>query len=63
VIYEQARGIHGATAYGTELEFNEVGYERVRHSPAPHEAAAEQPRVLRWYLAQDPPWADGSECA
>jgi hypothetical protein len=45
VIYERAKGIHGALAFGTEREVNEVGYEWVLHSAAPKDPRKEQPRV------------------
>jgi glutamate synthase domain-containing protein 2 len=45
VVYERAKGIHGEKAYGTELDVNEVGYEFVLHSSAPHEPPEDQPRV------------------
>jgi glutamate synthase domain-containing protein 2 len=45
VIYERAKGIHGELAFGTEREVNEVGYEWVLHSNAPHEPEQGQPRV------------------
>jgi glutamate synthase domain-containing protein 2 len=45
VVYEQAKGIHEETSFGTELDVTQVGYEFVEHSAAPREPDAEQPRV------------------
>lgn len=35
VVYERAKGIHPAKAFGTEREVNEIGYEYFVHSAAP----------------------------
>ncbi|MFL6116809.1 MAG: FMN-binding glutamate synthase family protein, partial [Catenulispora sp.] len=45
VVYEQAKGIHEETSFGTELDVTASGYEYVEHSTAPREPATEQPRV------------------
>jgi glutamate synthase domain-containing protein 2 len=43
VVYERAKGIHGELAFGTEREVNEVGYEWLLHSNAPHELPDQEP--------------------
>jgi glutamate synthase domain-containing protein 2 len=43
VIYERAKGIHGELAFGTERDVNEVGYEWLLHSNAPHEPQHQSP--------------------
>ena len=45
VIYEQAKGIHEETSYGTELNVNRIGYEFVEQATVALEPAEEQPRV------------------
>src|SRR5690348_9277887 len=36
-VYEQAKGIHEETSFGTELDVTQIGYEFVEHSTAPRE--------------------------
>ena len=45
VVYEQAKGIHEETSFGTELDVMLPGYEFVEQATVPCEPADEQPRV------------------
>ena len=45
VVYEQAKGIHEETSFGTELDVNQAGYEYVEHATVPLTPDEEQPRV------------------
>ncbi|GAA2015608.1 FMN-binding glutamate synthase family protein [Catenulispora yoronensis] len=45
VVYEQAKGIHEESAFGTELDVMAPGHEFVEQTTAPLEPAPEQPRV------------------
>jgi len=45
VVYEQAKGIHEETSFGTELDVMLPGYEFVEQATVPREPEDEQPRV------------------
>ena len=45
VVYEQAKGIHEETSFGTELDVMQPGYEFVEQATVPFEPDKEQPRV------------------
>ncbi|MFV0532989.1 MAG: FMN-binding glutamate synthase family protein [Cumulibacter sp.] len=45
VIYERAKGIHPAKAFGTERDVNAIGYEYFVHSSAPVHASAVPQRI------------------
>ncbi|ACU72313.1 Glutamate synthase (NADPH) [Catenulispora acidiphila DSM 44928] len=45
VVYEQSKGIHEETSFGTELDVNQAGYEYVEHATVPLNPDKEQPRV------------------
>jgi len=45
VVYEQAKGIHEETSFGTELDVTQPGYEFVEHATAPLTPDDDPPRV------------------
>lgn len=45
VVYEQAKGIHEETSFGTELDVMSPGYEFVEQATVPNTPDEEQPRV------------------
>ncbi|GAA2001943.1 FMN-binding glutamate synthase family protein [Catenulispora subtropica] len=45
VVYEQAKGIHEETSFGTELDVMEPGYEFVEQATVPLTPGEDQPRV------------------
>ena len=47
VVYEQAKGIHEETSFGTELDLMVPGYEFVEQATVPRTPPPYQPRVRR----------------